>query len=112
MQSELISVIWPYLSKALVGLALTGIGALIMWPFRKARKEWLSLKETTTAIQQELVQQRTNCLHTLQDQGETQIGLLGKVADTLDGVRIELAEQTGYLRASAPRRRASAPAKK
>ena len=71
-----------------------------MYPFRKAKKEWTSLKETTQAIQNELAQQRTNCLTTLQEQGVKQIELLTKAADTLDGVRLDLAEQTGYLRAS------------
>ncbi len=112
MQAAIFPVIWPYLQKAAVGLALTGVGALLMWPFRKARKEWLSLKDTTAAIQQELVQQRTNCLHTLQCQGDTQINLLTKAADTLDGIRLDIKEQTGYLMASAPRRRAPATPKK
>ena len=100
MQVEVVSALWPYVTKALVGLLIAGIGAAFMWPIRKARKEWVSLKDTTQAIQNELAQQRTNCLTTLQQQGEKQIELLSKAADTLDGVRLDLAEQTGYLRAS------------
>ena len=83
-----------------------------MWPIKKARKEWVSLKDTTQAIQNELAQQRTNCLATLQAQGDTQINLLTKAVDTLEGVRLDLAEQTGYLRASsAPACRARAKKK-
>src|SRR6266481_3452240 len=106
MQVELLPVVWPYFYKALVGLVITGIGMVIMWPIRKAKKEWVSLKDAITSTQAELVLQRTNCLHTLQEQGEKQIELLGKAADTLDGVRLDLAEQTGFLRAgSTPVRR-------
>lgn len=85
-----------------------------MWPFRKAHKEWTSLKENIEATHKELVQQRTNCLVTLQSQGATQIELLGKTVAALDGVRLDLAEQTGYLRApmAIPPRRRRVTAKK
>ena len=106
MQAELFPVLWPYIMKALVGLAIGGLGALFMWPIRKARKEWVSLKKTTEAIQQELAQQRTNCLHTLQNQGDTQIQLLTKMSETLDGVRIDFKEHTGFIQGlvQSPRR--------
>lgn len=100
------------LYKALYGLVVAGVGALIMWPFRKARKEWVTLKDAVASTHAELVQQRTNCLQTLQNQGETQITLLTKAVDALDGVRLDLKEQTGYLMASAMPRRAPARAKK
>ena len=113
MQVEVVSALWPYVVKSLVGLFIAGIGAAMLWPIKKVRKEWVSLKDTTQAIQNELAQQRTNCLTTLQQQGEKQIELLSKAADTLDGVRLDLAEQTGYLRAQgATPRRARATAKK
>jgi hypothetical protein len=80
-----------------------------MWPLHKAKKEWSALKEEQSSIHKELVQQRTNCLSTLQSQGDTQIELLGKTVAALDGVRLDLATQTGYMAAQAnkevPRRR-------
>ena len=80
-----------------------------MWPFRKARKEWAELKKEQSDIHAELVQQRTNCLATLQTQGARQIELLGKTVDILSGVRLDLAEQTGFIRAGAmPMRRRTA----
>ncbi len=100
MQAEVVSVLWPYVMKSLVGLAITGIGALMIYPVKYARREWKSIKEAIASTHAELVQQRENCLSTLQSQGESQITLLTKMADTLDGVRLDLAEQTGYLRAS------------
>lgn len=69
-----------------------------MWPVRKAKKEWVALKTNLQETHKELVQQRTNCLTTLQQQGETQIELLGKTVAALDGVRLDLREQMGILR--------------
>jgi hypothetical protein len=82
-----------------VGLALTGLLGVFMWPFRKMKAEWIEMKKDQVLIHTELVQQRTNCLTTLQTQGVQQIELLGKTVAALDGVRLDLAEQTGCLRA-------------
>jgi hypothetical protein len=105
---------FPYtiLYKALVGLLVTGVGALILLPFRKVKKEWISLKDSIASTKAELIQQRTNCLTTLQSQGAEQITLLSKTVDALENVRYELAEQTGFLRAaSLPVRRSRAKKK-
>jgi hypothetical protein len=72
-----------------------------MWPFRKARKEWIALKEEQNLIHQELVTQRTNCLSTLQAQGVAQIELLTKVAGSLEHIALSQAEMTGFFKASA-----------
>ena len=99
---------FPYLIiyKEAIGLLVAGVGALIMWPYRVAKKEWTSLKETTAKIHEELTQQRTNCLATLSQQGEKQIDLLTKVADTLDGLRLDTQAQTGFIQGlvASPRR--------
>lgn len=103
---ELWNQMGPSVMKTAIGLLITGLLGVIMWPIKRASKEWKSLKEEQSAIHAELVKQRENCLSTLQRQGEVQITLLGKMSSTLDGVRLDLAEQTGYLRAgSAPIRR-------
>ena len=98
--------ILPYVNKALMTLVVGGLGYLIMFPFRKAKAEFVSLKETTAKIHEELLHQRTNCLNTLQDQGTKQIELLGKMADTLDGVRVDFKEHTGFIQGlvQSPRR--------
>lgn len=90
----------PLALKSIVGLIITGLLGAFMWPFRKARSEWTALKKEQASIHAELVQQRTNCLTTLQSQGVSQIELLGKTVAALDGVRLDLAEQTGYLKAA------------
>lgn len=94
----LITQVWPTVLKWGVGLALSGLLGVFMWPFRKARKEWTALKAEQALIHEELVKQRTNCLSTLQQQGVQQIELLTKTVAALDGVRLDLAEQTGCLR--------------
>jgi len=103
----------PYVAKALIGLAISGALGVIVWPFRKLKAEWVEMKKDQASIHSELVQQRTNCLTTLQLQGEEQVKLLSKAVDILDGVRLDLAEQTGYLKAfvPAPRTRKAAAKK-
>ena len=93
-------------NKALMTLAVGGLGYIIMFPVRKARAEWISLKETTAKIYEELSQQRTNCLTRLQSQGDEQIKLLGKMADSLDGVRLDFSEHRAYVQGlvQSPRR--------
>ena len=93
-------------NKALMTLAVGFIGYIIMFPVRKARAEWISLKETTAKIYEELSQQRTNCLSTLQTQGDKQIELLGKMSETLSGVRLDFAEHRSYVQGlvQSPRR--------
>lgn len=83
------------LYKATIGAVVAGIAALAAWPFTKLAK-----------IHEELTVQRTNCLQTLQEDGKTQIQLLEKVSDTLNGVRLDLKEQTGFLAAANQRPRA------
>src|ERR1700674_3729987 len=99
MQAQDVPVLWHFVSKALIGLALTGLGGLILWPFKIAKKEWASLKEAIASTHAELVTQRTTCLVSLQAQGETQIELLGKVAGTLDAIHLDQKETLGFIKA-------------
>jgi hypothetical protein len=94
------------LPEVTVGLLVTILGAVLVWPFKVVKREWNAAKETLAETKAELELQRTNHLTHIEEYGKTQIELLGKVADTLDGVRLDLREQTGYLAASsAPRAR-------
>jgi len=96
----------PYIYKALATLVVGGLGYAFMFPFRKAKAEFVSLKETTAKIHEELTHQRQNCLATLQNQGDKQIELLGKMSDTLSGVRLDFAEHRSYVQGlvQSPRR--------
>ena len=100
MNVDFYSQVAPAAFKWLLGIIFAGFMSVILWPFRKARKEWGTLRTEQASIHAELVQQRTNCLATLQAQGVQQIELLGKTVAALDGVRLDLAEQTGYLKAA------------
>lgn len=86
--------VMSYLYKAIASAVAGGILTLILWPFRWAR----ALKDEQAKIHAELVVQRENCLTTLARQGATQIELLGKVVENLEGVRLGLAEQAGFVR--------------
>jgi hypothetical protein len=93
--------------KVVVSLAVGVIMYIALWPFKKVRKEWTEFKDEQLAIHSELVRQRENCLNTLQLQGDTQIVLLRNMNNTLDGIRLDLAQQAGFLGASPVRRRPS-----
>ena len=106
---DVLNQVGPLLLKAAAGLAITGLLGIFMWPLKKVNKEWKALKQEQTSIHSELVRQRENCLSTLQAQGATMIDLQSKTVGILEGVRLDLAEQTGYLRASVqPLRRRAA----
>ena len=83
--------------------------AIILWPFRKIKKEWAVLKAEQASIHTELVKQRENHLTHIEEYGKRQIELLGEVSNTLTGMALSQAEQTGFLRASVqPLRRRTA----
>jgi hypothetical protein len=108
---DILNQVGPLLIKAAAGLVITGLLGAFMWPVRKIRKEWTVLKADQASIHAELVQQRTNCLSTLQTQGDRQIELLGEVSKTLTGMALSQAEMTGYCKANIgcmPRRRRAA----
>ena len=72
--------------------------AILLWPFRKIKKEWTAFKTEQATIHSELVQQRENHLTHIEQYGKTQTELLAKICDVLDGVRLDLCEQTTILR--------------
>jgi len=87
-------------SKALVGLIVTGLGALLMYPIRAIKKEWANLNKKIEAAQEELVQQRTNHLMHIEAAGAKQVELLGKACDTLEAIHLGQVEMSGYIKAS------------
>lgn len=91
----------PLVFKTLVGIAITGLLGVFMWPFRRMKKEWVALKEEQSLIHEELVKQRTNCLTTLQSQGDRQIELLGDMSKSLNAIALSQAEMTGFCKANA-----------
>ena len=101
-----------FVHEGVVSLMLAAVGGILMWPYNKAKQAYRALMDTMKATQAELTLQRQNCLDTLQRQGESQVNLLTKACDTLDGVRLDLKEQTGFLQGLTSPRRASARAKK
>lgn len=93
------------LPEVTVGLLVTILGAVLVWPFKVVKREWNAAKETLAETKAELELQRTNCLSSLQRQGDAQIDLLTKTVSALGDIKVELASQTGYLQASSGRPR-------
>jgi len=79
---------------------------------RKVKAAYVELTEAVQSTKDELTKQRSNCLTTLQAQGDAQVKLLTKVADTLDSIHLETKAQTGFIQGLASPRRATAARKK
>jgi hypothetical protein len=105
MSPEILEQLGPLAFKALVGIIVTGLLGAFMWPFRKMKKEWQGVKESLAAVHEELSVQRSNHLSHIESNGKQQIELLAKMAESMDGVRLDLREQTTILRMSAPKMR-------
>lgn len=83
--------------------ALSLGGWVIMFPLRtitkSIRKEWKEKSGLLQEVHTEMKLQRTNCLTTLQAQGEEQIELLEKAVSTLESIHLSQAEMAGYMKA-------------
>jgi hypothetical protein len=102
---DLLNQVGPLLLKAGAGLVITGLLGAIVWPFRKMKSEWIDMKKEQACIHSELVQQRENHLTHIEMYSNDQVTLLNKVCDVLEGVRLDLREQTTILRMPCPRLR-------
>ena len=89
--------------KVAASVAVGVVMSIVLWPLRRARKEISEFKSQQGAIHAELVQQRENHLTHIEQYGKTQTELLAKMCDVLDGVRLDLREQTVILRMPCPR---------
>jgi hypothetical protein len=81
-------------SAILVSLFIGGITL----PFRKLITAYRETKSKLEDISTELTEQRTNCLNTLQKQGDEQIKLLGKSVDVLQNIQLDNREMLTHLR--------------
>jgi len=88
-QPEVVEVARHYWPHGLV----TGV---VGWLGKVLFKSWQERHKLLTDIHTELVEQRTNCLGTLQAQGEKQIELL-------EGIGGDIREQTGFLKGALKR---------
>lgn len=93
-----ISLLSQFKHEAVITVLVSAFLGAASWPFRTVKKEWSSLTNKLDAVHVELSTQRNNCLTTLQNQGNEQIELLGKVADTLGEMRLDNREMLTHLR--------------
>jgi hypothetical protein len=91
------------LGSAFAGLAATAIVGILVFPirtfFKNVRDEWRSATQKLAGVEKELNIQRTNCLTTLQQQGDRQVELLEKVSNTLSEMHLDQRESLAYLKA-------------
>jgi hypothetical protein len=85
------------LDKTFISLAVTVAGGALMWPFKAIKRKGEEITKELKAVQAELTTQRTNCLNTLQSQGEKQISLLERMADTLDKTHETQMSMSGFI---------------
>lgn len=79
-------------------LVYAAIGGILLWPFRYFKKKIEEFTAALKDLQNELTVQRTNCLTTLQDQGERQVELLKDVSESLKDMSQSQAEINGWLK--------------
>jgi hypothetical protein len=90
-------IIGQFWHEAFLSIIVAIVGAVAMWPIRKIKEGAKALKTQLDTMQSELVTQRTNCLTTLQNQGERQIELLEKTVDTLEAMHLDQRTLLGKL---------------
>jgi hypothetical protein len=78
-------------------LVYAALGGIILWPFRALKAKVEEFTRQLKSVQTELVTQRTNCLTTLQHQGEQQIELLKEVSSTLSDMHLDQRSMMGKL---------------
>lgn len=86
------------LEKFYVSLIVTAAGGALLWPFKAAKSAVKAAGDRLTAVEKELVIQRTNCLATIQKNTETTNEILERVADTLDRTHETQVEMSGFLK--------------
>ena len=69
----------------------------IVYPFKSAKKKWEGMISKLDEVHSELKAQRTNCLSTLQNQGDKQIELLRDTVKVLNDMHLDQRELLGKL---------------
>jgi hypothetical protein len=93
-----ISLLRDFRHEVVVTLMVTGFLGAVSYPFRQAKAKWEAMTAKLNDVHAELTLQRSNCLTTLQTQGDKQIECLEKVADTLGDIRLDNREMLTHLR--------------
>lgn len=91
------------IEKGILGTVASGVGWFLMFPLRSfiksVKAQWQSVTKQLGEVHTELTTQRTNCLTTLQKQGDEQIKLLGEMTGTLREMHLDQRETLGIIRA-------------
>jgi hypothetical protein len=96
--SSAVSLLGQFRHEVVITLMVTAFLAAVSYPFRKAKEEWFALITKLDGVRNELEHQRSNCLTTLQSQGEKQIEFLKQAVDVLTEIRLDNREIVTHLR--------------
>jgi hypothetical protein len=86
-----------YVHEIIVTVIIAVGGSVLMYPFKLIRREFADAKAALEAVHEELVQQRQNCLTTIQNNGVEQNKLLTKAVDVLEAMHLDQRELLGKL---------------
>lgn len=96
--NPVLSLLSQFRHEVVVTIMVSTFLAAVSYPFRKAKEEWFALTTKLDGVRSELEHQRSNCLATLQTQGNKQIEVLEEVAKVLTDIRLDNREIVTHLR--------------
>jgi hypothetical protein len=91
-------VVKEFRHEIVVSIMVSGFLGGVMYPFRKIKEGWKNTQAKLDAVSVELTTQRTNCLTTLQRQGDAQIEILKDVSQTLRDMHLDQKELLGRVK--------------
>lgn len=97
-------ILGPFVHEAAFTAIIAVLGAIAMWPFKAAKKEWEDFKQRMEDTHEELINQRVNHLSHIEADGSKQVELLGKACNTLEAIHLGQVEMSGYIKAQNDRR--------
>lgn len=83
------SVVHEFIHEIVVTALLGVAGSVAMYPIKKISNAYTEVKDSLEKLHTELTTQRTNCLATLQEQGEEQITALKEIVSALRDMHID-----------------------
>ena len=96
--NPLLSLLGQFKHEVVITIMVSAFITAVSYPFRKAKEEWFALTSKLDGVRNELEHQRSNCLTTLQSQGNKQIEVLEKAVEALSDIKLDNREVLTYLR--------------
>jgi hypothetical protein len=94
----MVGVIHEFIHEIVITVIIAAGGSALRWPFMLIKNEFAKARSILGALQSELITQRTNCLQTLQQQGDRQVDLLSKTVEVLGEMHTDSKLMLEHLR--------------